>query len=567
MDDRTVGVLGGGQLGRMMAEAAHRLGVRLAVLDSMGIGSPAGQVAELSVEGGLQDEESIRELATVSDVMTIEIEHVNADVLAQLELAGHEVHPSAAAIRLIQDKYLQKQHFAANNVQLPDYVDIPTVQAAKDTGRRFGYPYMLKNKRFAYDGKGNAVVSSEAEIGAAVAKLSNGGQALRPGQLYAERMVNFTKELAVMAVRTHTGEVLCYPVVETIQRDNICHVVIAPARISGRAAEAAVDVAHRAIASLPGVGIYGVELFLLPDDSVVLNEVAPRPHNSGHYTMEACDVDQFEMHLRAILGLPTPQPSMRVPCAIMVNVLGAQTMADTKDLLFRALAVPGAAVHWYGKNESRPGRKMAHLTITGDSWAMLRERCEALGIPASVHQLGSSPMSVATVGIIMGSDSDLPTMKQAAEILTKFGVSYELTIVSAHRTPTRMYTYAQSAAERGIRVIIAGAGGAAHLPGMVAALTPLPVIGVPIKTSTLSGNDSLLSIVQMPKGVPVATVAIGNAANAGLLAVRILGAGGGNSGVDMRSKMESFLSDQEEEVLGKAAKLEAVGYREYLGEA
>jgi phosphoribosylaminoimidazole carboxylase len=177
----------------------------------------------------------------------------------------------------------------------------------------------------------------------------------------------------------------------------------------------------------------------------------------------------------------------------------------------------------------------------------------------------------------MGSDSDLPTMKAAAEILDHFSISYEISIVSAHRTPNRMYSYAQSAVERGIQVIIAGAGGAAHLPGMVAALTPLPVIGVPVKSSNLNGNDSLLSIVQMPKGIPVATVAIGNAANAGLLAVRILGAAAAAASVTSSSemmsqsqsylqKMEEYMSEQEEEVLRKAVKLETIGYDKYLND-
>ena len=161
-----------------------------------------------------------------------------------------------------------------------------------------------------------------------------------------------------------------------------------------------------------------------------------------------------------------------------------------------------------------------------------------------------------------GSDSDLPTMKEAAEILDYFAIPYELTIVSAHRTPTRMYSFAQSCVDRGIKVIIAGAGGAAHLPGMVAALTSLPVIGVPIKTSTLNGQDSLLSIVQMPKGIPVATVAIGNASNAGLLAARILGIH------DHRilMKMDQYLIDQEETVLKKAAILEDIGYSKYCNQ-
>jgi phosphoribosylaminoimidazole carboxylase len=194
---------------------------------------------------------------------------------------------------------------------------------------------------------------------------------------------------------------------------------------------------------------------------------------------------------------------MRVGAALMVNILGASdSMDETKALLKKALEVPGAGIHWYGKAESRAGRKMAHLTVTADNFTELRNKVELLGIPAEVHGLAAVG---PRVGIIMGSDSDLTTMKDAAEILDHFGVSYELTIVSAHRTPTRMYSYAQTAAERGLQVIIAGAGGAAHLPGMVAALTSLPVVGVPVKTSTLNGNDSLLSIVQMPKGIPVAT--------------------------------------------------------------
>lgn len=164
------------------------------------------------------------------------------------------------------------------------------------------------------------------------------------------------------------------------------------------------------------------------------------------------------------------------------------------------------------------------------------------------------------VAIIMGSDSDLPTMKEAAKVLEEFGVAYELTIVSAHRTPKRMFEYAQTAKERGLKVIIAGAGGAAHLPGMTASITPLPVIGVPIKTSALSGVDSLYSIVQMPKGVPVATVAIGNATNAAILAVKILGI----ADKKLLKKVEKYQEKQTNEIEQKAVKLEKIGYKKYL---
>lgn len=427
-------------------------------------------------------------------------------------------------------------------------MDTPSLNDAVLAGKKFGYPFLLKNKKLAYDGRGNAVVNSESDLEEAFVKLGR--------DIYAEKFVPFVKELAVMVVRSVDG-VKCYPVVETVQSDNICHLVIAPAVISSSAASMATAVASRAIESLSGFGIFGVELFLVSDDTVILNEIAPRPHNSGHYTIEACEVDQFEMHLRAVLGLPCPSTNMRVGAAVMINILGKSSMEETTEPLIKALSIPGAGIHWYGKSENRAGRKMAHITITGSSHHDVVNKASLLGINLSPYGVVKS---TAKVAIIMGSDSDLPSMKDAAVILDDFQVPYELTIVSAHRTPTRMYTFAQSAAERGLKVIIAGAGGAAHLPGMVAALTTLPVIGVPIKTSTLNGQDSLLSIVQMPKGVPVATVAIGNAANAGLLAVRMLA----TDDKTLEQKMDQYLNAQEDEVLMKAKSLETVGYQSYL---
>lgn len=270
---------------------------------------------------------------------------------------------------------------------------------------------------------------------------------------------------------------------------------------------------------------------------------------------------QFEMHLRAVLGLPCPAPAMRVGAAAMVNLLGrGDDLEEVRRDLRAAAAVPGCAVHWYGKAQCRAGRKMAHVTVTADSVSALRERLDLLGVDPTDHGL---PLRTARVGLIMGSDSDLPTMRGAAEVLDLFGVPYELTVVSAHRTPTRMYSYAQSAVDRRLQVIVAAAGGAAHLPGMVAALTTLPVIGLPVRSEALSGQDSLLSIVQMPRGVPVATVAIGNGTNAGLLAVRILAA----QDKALEARMEQYMAEQEEAVLRQAAKLEAVGYKQYLDAA
>lgn len=243
----------------------------------------------------------------------------------------------------------------------------------------------------------------------------------------------------------------------------------------------------------------------------MINEIAPRPHNSGHHTIEACETSQYENHLRAILSLPLGSTALRVPSTAMLNLIGtSDSMQPITQAVQVAYETAGASVHLYGKTECRRGRKMGHITVTGDSDAQVRSRIrpilqamqdldEAWLAPvAPVQPERSHSHRQPLVGIIMGSDSDLPTMLPAARILDAFEIPYELTIISAHRTPARMVEYAHAAQSRGLRCIIAGAGGAAHLPGMVASETTLPVIGVPVKASVLDGVDSLYSIVQMP---------------------------------------------------------------------
>jgi len=562
-----VGCLGGGQLGRMMAQAASRLGVKMTVLDPAGLESPAGAVCGHAVQGSITDPAKVRELAEQVDVMTVEIEHVDTSALAELEAKGKPVHPAAATLSLIQDKFAQKQHLAKLGAAVPlgEFCDIPDADALRAAGSRWGYPLMLKAKRNAYDGRGNLPVNSAEEAASCFASLSNGGVA----EVYAERWCPFAKELAVMVARSAGGKTASYPVVETVQKDSQMHSLLAPARISSAALASASAIASAAVASLGGGGVFGVELFLLPDGAVLLNEIAPRPHNSGHYTMDACHVDQFEMHLRAVLNLPLGSVAMKVGHAAMLNVIGSPdgSLPHTLQPVDKALTLESASVHWYGKSPPKAKRKMGHINVTANTAdqasALLGELEATLYVPGGPPPAPAAPSATSSsspvVGVIMGSDSDLGCMEAACKVLEQFEVPYEVSIVSAHRTPARLYQYSQAAAGRGLQTIIAGAGGAAHLPGMVAALTPLPVIGVPVKSSALSGNDSLLSIVQMPKGVPVATVAIGNAANAALLAVRMLGM----TDLRLRGAMERFMAEQEEEVLQKAERLEKGGYAAY----
>lgn len=555
LSEKVVGVLGGGQLGRMLCEAASQMAIKVIVLDPMD-NCPASALCHYHMVGSYDDSATVEEFAKRCGVLTVEIEHVDVATLEKLELQGVDCQPKASTIRIIQDKYLQKVHFSQHAIPLPEFMQIDDLESAKKTGDLFGYPLMIKSKRLAYDGRGNAVAKSIEELSSAVNALGGYGRGL-----YVEKWVPFVKELSVIVARGRDNSILCYPVVETIHRENICHIVKSPANVSWKILKLATDVAYKTVSSLEGAGVFAVELFLTADGQVFLNEVAPRPHNSGHHTIEACFTSQFEQHLRAVVGLPLGDPSMKTPAAIMYNILGEDEGEPgfllANQLIGRALRIKGASVHWYDKPEMRKQRKMGHITIVGPSMGIVESRLKFM---LTEEILDGQSAAAPRVGIIMGSDSDLPVMKEAAKILREFDIPAEVRIVSAHRTPEMMFSYALSARERGIQVIIAGAGGAAHLPGMVAALTPLPVIGVPVRGSTLDGLDSLLSIVQMPRGVPVATVAINNATNAGLLAVRLLGI----SDIDLQARMAQYQEDRRDEVLVKDDRLEKGGWEEYL---
>ena len=558
----TIGILGGGQLGRMFVLDARRMGHRVKILDPLADG-PAGSLADEVVVGSYNDPEAIKRLAVGCDVVTVETEHCNVEGLYAVQRSGVPVHPAPSTIALIQDKFAQKEHLSAQGCRVGPYRSVGSATELRQLAAEWGLPLMLKARRESYDGYGNAVIKTVEDIEPAITKLSKGDLVQRP--LYAEKWVPFTKEVAVMVARRPSGEVAAYPVVEIIQYDNVCRAVVAPAQIASETAKLASAAAEKAIGCLEGGGIFGVELFLLEDGSVLLNEIAPRTHNSGHYTMEACVTSQFEQHLRAILGLPLGDCSMRVGAAMMINMLGqGESFEDTTACIGVAHSVPGASTHWYGKSKVVERRKMGHVTIVAPSMNELANRISAFkDVPGlgPIFGNGKCPVKLQPlVGIIMGSDSDLPVMKAAAAELEAFGVPFEVTIVSAHRTPDRMLEYARSAPSRGLRVIIAGAGGAAHLPGMVASLTPLPVIGVPVKGSSTDGVDSLYSIVQMPKGIPCATVAINGAANAGLLAIRILGV----ENPSLMAKMEQYQRNLKEEVMKKVEVLDEKGWKEYV---
>lgn len=351
-----IGFLGGGQLARMTLPAAARLGCEIHVLDP-DAQCPSAALAQRFSCGSLTDPTALRALVEANEITTYEIEAVDTEILKQLEAEGHKILPSPKTVAIIQDKLTQKQAFAAANLPTAPFVaaDSPDVDALL----AFGAPLVQKARRGGYDGKGVVVFTDIIRE-----------DRILPVPSVLEAHVDFSHELAVMVARSPRGETACYPVVEMVfdAEANLLDTLLAPARVPEAVARAAQALALDAVRALDGVGLFGVELFLTREGDLLLNEVAPRSHNSGHWTNEACLTSQFEQHLRAILDLPLGSTTQLRPAAMLNLVAGPKAQgAATLSGLETALATPGCTVHLYGKAEARPFRKMGHATLLSES--------------------------------------------------------------------------------------------------------------------------------------------------------------------------------------------------------
>ncbi|HUQ84828.1 MAG TPA: 5-(carboxyamino)imidazole ribonucleotide synthase [Candidatus Limnocylindrales bacterium] len=359
---KRIGIVGGGQLARMMADPANKLGFTLTAIDPTP-NSPVGQVAQ-EITADFNDEKALRKLAKNSDVLTVEIEVVDESGLKKLleEFNSNNipVHPSPKTIALVQDKLLQKQFLKKNKIPTPEFVEVTTKKSISDATKKLGYPLVLKARTGAYDGRGNALINNESGIDKALDKL-------RGRKLYVEKFVPFIKELAVIAARSVKGKIVTYPVVETMHKNNILHYLLSPAPIDKKIALKAKDLAIEVMKHLKGAGVFGIEMFLTKDDNVLINEIAPRVHNSGHHTIEANKTSQFEQHIRAISGMPLGSTDTVTPAAAMINILGDRTGKSSPKGIEDAEKIPGVKVHIYGKLETKPERKMGHITAVADT--------------------------------------------------------------------------------------------------------------------------------------------------------------------------------------------------------
>jgi len=365
----TIGILGGGQLGKMMAAEAVRMGIETKLLSPKDAG-PMRSYAGAQV-GDWTDPEVLRPFVSDCDVVTVESEWAPAGAAADVLPDDTALWPSTTTLSLIKDKGVQKQHLADASCPVPDFARCRTPEAAVDAAETFGYPVVLKQCRGAYDGYGNATVDSADALRDAWTDL-----AAEDG-LLVETFADFARELAVQVARRPGGEQVVYPVAYTEQRDHRCHAVEVPADIDDTIAEDARAIAQEAVTAVEGVGLIAVELFEMPDGRLLVNELAPRPHNTGHYSIEGSETSQFENHVRAILDWPLGSPALRQPVAVMVNVLGRREGTPPRTTgLPRALNVDGVSPHIYGKPDVRPGRKMGHVTALGSDRPEVRKRAE-----------------------------------------------------------------------------------------------------------------------------------------------------------------------------------------------
>ena len=373
----TLGVVGGGQLGRMLAEAAAPLGVEVIVLDPTP-DCPAAPVARDQIVGDFDDPEAIGRLADRTDALTYEIELADPDHLAAASAeADVPVHPTPETLRTIQDKWLEKEMLAEAGIPVPAYRRVDSVADLEAAVSEFG-GVMLKAREGGYDGRGNLPVHSPDEAEAALEEAV--GTAEDPSAL-AETFVDFEREVSVIGVQGD-GEVRTFPVGENVHEEEILRETVVPARTSDDVKERAQSVARDVLDALDGRGVFGIELFETAEGDILVNEIAPRPHNSGHWSIEGAVTSQFEQHARAVLGWPLGSTRQRAP-TVSANVLGTVDEPRAAELggVEAVLEREAAHLHWYGKDEVRPLRKMGHVTATdedrdGDLTALLESTRE-----------------------------------------------------------------------------------------------------------------------------------------------------------------------------------------------
>nr|ABZ08324.1 putative ATP-grasp domain protein [uncultured marine crenarchaeote HF4000_APKG2O16] len=377
---KRLGVIGGGQLGMMITEAAKNLNEHISeiiVLDPTE-NCPAAQAGAKQIVGDFKDELAILKLAEQSDIITYEIESGNTDVLSKLKA---EIEPSPSTLSIIQDKLSQKTFLSENELPISQFYEITNLDNLREKINELGLPVLLKSRRDAYDGRGNFKITSPDEVEKAY-------QYFDGKSLMVEKFVNFKMEVSVIAARNTKGDIATYPLVENIHENNILKMTIAPARVSDNVIKDAGKIAKKTMEVLKGAGVFGIEMFIDQDDKILINEIAPRVHNSGHHTLQSCKTSQFEQHLRAILGLELGSTDL-VHKTVMCNILGPDGFEGKYKPV--QLEKDGVYLKMYRKDVSKPQRKLGHFNVVDQSDSKdvseLLEMADEIKNSISINQL------------------------------------------------------------------------------------------------------------------------------------------------------------------------------------
>ena len=373
---KRLGIIGGGQLGMMITEAAQNLNDEISeiiVLDPTE-NCPAAQAGAKQIIGDFKDKDAIVKLAEQSDIITYEIESGNTDVLSKLKAV---IEPSPSTLSIIQDKLSQKKFLSKNGLPVSQFYEIVSIDDLHEKINELGLPVLLKARRDAYDGRGNFKITSLDDVEKAYRHFEG-------KSLMVEKFVNFKMEVSVIAVRNTKGEIATYPMVENIHEDNILKITIAPARVSDDVIRNAGEIAKKIMQVLNGAGVFGIEMFIDQNNKILINEIAPRVHNSGHHTLQSCKTSQFEQHLRAILGLDLGSTDL-VHKTVMYNILGPDGFEGKYKPV--QLKKDGVYLKMYGKNISKPYRKLGHFNVVdiNDS----KNTSELLGIADEIKNIVS----------------------------------------------------------------------------------------------------------------------------------------------------------------------------------
>ena len=363
-----IGIIGGGQIGKMIAQEAKRMSLKVIILDPSK-DCPASTICDKLLIADFKDEDKIRELAQFSDVITYEIELANSRALKNLQLENYPIYPSPHSLYLIQNKFRQKQFLKENNLPVPEFKKIYSSTDLSLAAKIFGYPFMLKACEDSYDGRGNYLIKRKEDISIAYNSFQN-------REIFAEKYVDFKKEISIMVARNKRGQIETFPIAENIHKNNVLDTTIVPANISLKIKETAEIIAKNVVTCLNDIGIFGIEMFVSNNDEIFINEIAPRPHNSGHYSIEGCSISQFEQHIRSILNFPLCKPELLRP-TVMKNILGPANFSGNYKVigLSKLLSIPSTKIHLYGKSTTSPGRKLGHITCTAPTLDEVIKRC------------------------------------------------------------------------------------------------------------------------------------------------------------------------------------------------